>query len=157
MTILTIISIYYLTNGTSSKLLEQIASKTRPKIEEHMLIVMDKSIHKENLSQPFQTDNKRLKINVIFLTGYIVIFNLSDGNNKFYFLEKITDEFDFIQITIPTGAYEIESLNNENKRTIIDEGHFTKANYPSTNKPNLSTLGSIIEISPQGPIISFCF
>ena len=35
-----------------SKLLEQIAYNTRPKIEEHMLIVMDKSTHEDNLSQP---------------------------------------------------------------------------------------------------------
>ena len=34
-----------------SKLLEQIAFNTRPKIEEHMLIVRGKSTH-ENLFQP---------------------------------------------------------------------------------------------------------
>ena len=36
-----------------SKILEQIAFNTRPKIEEHMLIVMDKNIHEEHFSQPF--------------------------------------------------------------------------------------------------------
>ena len=46
-------------------------------------------------------------------------------------------------------------MNNEIKRIIIDEEHYTEANYPFTIKPNFSTLGSIIEISPQGPIISF--
>ena len=35
-----------------SKLLEKIAFNTRSKIEEHMLIVMDKSVHEEHLSQP---------------------------------------------------------------------------------------------------------
>ena len=53
------------------------------------------------------------------------------------------------------GAYEIESLNEEIKRIIIDEGHYNQVNYPFTIKPNFSTLGSIIEISTQGPIISF--
>ena len=38
---------------------------------------------------------------------------------------------------------------------IIDEGHFCENEYPFTIKPNFSTLGSIIEISPQGPTISF--
>ena len=57
------------------KLLEQIAVKTRPKIEEHMLIVMDKSIHEEHLSQPLPTNNKQLKIAVSFLTVYNGIFN----------------------------------------------------------------------------------
>ena len=42
-----------------SKLLEQIAYNTKPKIEEHMLIVMDKSTHEEHLSHPLQTNNKQ--------------------------------------------------------------------------------------------------
>ena len=49
---------------------------------------------------------------------------------------------------------EIESLKNEIKRIIIDDGHYTEEDYPITNKPNFSTLGSIIEISSQGPIIT---
>ena len=42
-----------------SKFLEQIAFNTRPKIAEHMLIVMDKSTHEEHLSQPLQTNNEQ--------------------------------------------------------------------------------------------------
>ena len=57
-----------------SKLSEQIAFNTRPKIEEHMLIVMDKFAHEENLSQPLQT-NKHSKV-AITLTAYNGIFNL---------------------------------------------------------------------------------
>ena len=48
-------------------------------------------------------------------------------------------------------------MNDEIKRITINEGHYTEANYPSTIKPNFSTLGSIIKIPPQGPIISFMF
>ena len=140
-----------------SKLLEQIAFNTRPKIEEHMLIIMDKSTHEEHLSQPLQTNNKQFKIAVTFLTGYNGIFNVRNENNKFYFKKTISDDEGFIKITIPPGAYEIESLNNEIKKIIIDEGHYTEANYPFKIKPNFSTLGSIIEISPQGPLISFMF
>ena len=140
-----------------SKLLEQIAFNTRPKIEEHMLIVMNKSTHEEHLSQPLQTNKKQFKIAVTFLSGYNGIFNVTNSNNKFYFKKTITDEDGFIQITIPLGAYKIESLNNEIKRIIIDEEHYTEANYPFKIKPNFSTLESIIEISPQGPIESFMF
>ena len=140
-----------------SKLLEQIAFNTRPKIEDHMLIVMDKSTHKEHSSQPLQTNNKQFKIAITFLSGYNGIFNVKNSNNKFYFKKTISDEDGFVQITIPPGAYEIESLNDEIKRIIIDEEHYTEANYPFKIKPNFSTLGSIIEISPQGPIISFMF
>ena len=109
-----------LLNYGTSKLLEQIAFNTRPKIEEHMLVVMDKSTHEEHLSQPLQTNNKQFKIAVTFLTGYNVIFNVTNSNNRFYFIKTITDKDGYIQITIPPGAYEIESLNNEIKRIIID-------------------------------------
>ena len=120
-----------------------------------MLIVMDKSTHEELLSQPLQTRNKQFKKAVTFLTGYNGIFIISDKNNKFYFAKSITDEEAFIQIIIPQGAYEPESLNKEIKRIIIDEGHYTEIDYPFTIKPNFSTLGSIIEISIEGPLISF--
>ena len=61
----------------STKILEQIAFKTRSKIEEHILIVINKSTHEENLSQPIQTTNKQFKIAVTFLTGYNGIFNVT--------------------------------------------------------------------------------
>ena len=72
-------------------------------------------------------------------------------------MKSITDEDGFIRITKPPGAYGIESLNNEIKRIIIDEGHFTEANYAFTIKSNFSTLGSNIENSPQGPTIGLMF
>ena len=140
-----------------SKLSEQIAFNTRPKIEEHMLIVMDNSSHEEHLFQPLQTNNKQFKIAVTFLTGYNGIFNVTNENNKFYFKKTNSDDDGFIKITIPPGAYEIESLNNEIKRIIIDEEHYTEANYPFTIKQSFSTLGSVIEKSPQEPIISLMF
>ena len=83
---------------------------------------MNKSTHEEHLAQPLQTNNKQFKIAVTFLTGYNGIFNVTNSNNKFCFAKSITDEGDFIQITIPLGAYEIESLNKEIKGIIIQGG-----------------------------------
>ena len=117
---------------------------------------MDKSTHEEHLSQPLQTNNKQFKIAITFLTGYNGIFNVTNRNNKFYFKKNLIDE-DFIQIRIPEGAYEIESLDSEIKRILIDKEHYTEANYPFKIKPNFSTLGSIVTITPQGPIIGFVF
>ena len=74
---------------------------------------------------------------------------------SFFFKKTITNEEDFVRITIPAGAY--ENINNEIRRIIIDKGHYTEDEYPFMMKPNFSTLGSIIEKSPQGPIISFIF
>ena len=111
----------------------------------------------EHLSQPLQTNNKQFKIAVTFQSGYNGIFKVTNSNNKFYFKNTISDEDGFVQITIPPGAYETESLNEEFKRIIVDEEQYTEDNYPFKIKPNFSTLGSIIEKSPQGPLISFMF
>ena len=67
-----------------SKLLEQISFNTRPKIEKHMMILMDKSTNEESLSQPLQT-NKQFKIAYTFLAGYNGIINIINKSNKFYF------------------------------------------------------------------------
>ena len=139
-----------------SKLLEQIAFNTNPKTEEHMLVVMDKSTQEKRLSQPLQTNKKQFKIAVTFLTGYNGIFNVTNSNNKFYCKKTFTDG-NFSQITIPPGAYETESLNKELKSIIIDKGYFSENDYPLTIKPNFSTLGTKIQIQPQGSIIGFVF
>ena len=139
-----------------SKLSERIAFNTRPKIEEHILIIMNQSNHEAHLSQPLQTNNKQFKLAITFLSGYNGIFNVTNRNNKFYFKKNLIDE-DFNQIRIPEGAYEIESLNDEIKRIIIDKEYYNETNYPFTIKPNFSTLGSIVETKPQEPIIGFVF
>ena len=133
----------------SSKTLEQIAFNTRPKIEEHMLIVMNESVHEENLSQPLQTNNNQFKIAITFLTGYNGIFNITDKNNQFFF--QHAENFDGISIS--PGAYEIESLDLEIKRLIINRyAGMDDESYPFSIKPNFSTLGSIIEIKDEWKI-----
>ena len=54
---------------TPSKRLEQIVFDTGPKIDKHMLIVMDNSTHEEHLSQALPNTNKQNKIDVSFLTA----------------------------------------------------------------------------------------
>ena len=71
------------------------------------------------------------------------------------FAKSITDEYGFIQINIPAGAYEIENLKDETKRINIKEEHFTETDYSFQIKPIFPTLGAIIENSSQGPLIKF--
>ena len=137
-----------------SNLSEQIAYNTRLKKEEHMLFVIDKSTHEDHLFNPLQTNKKQFKIVLTFPTGFNGIFNVTISNNKLYFKKSFTEE-DFTQFIIPHGAYEIESLNIEIKLIIIDEGYYSENENPFTVKPNFTTLGSIIEILPQRPIIGF--
>ena len=67
------------------KILKQIASSTRPKTEEHILIVIDKSTYEEHLAQPLQTTNKQTKVAVTFLAGQKSIFIATNRNKKFHF------------------------------------------------------------------------
>ena len=137
-----------------SKLLEQIAFNTRPKIEEHMLTVMEKSIHEEHHFQPLQTNNKQFKIAVTFLTGYNGMFNITNKNNKFYFTDSHSN-LETTFIFIAPGAYDLGHLDAEIKRICINDGHFTESTYPFKIKSNFSTLESIIEIDvrPERQII----
>ena len=76
-----------------SKLSEQNVYNTRSRIEERILIVMNKSTHEEHLSQPLQTINKQFVIAVTFLTGYNSIFNVTNSNKKFYFKKALRRRF----------------------------------------------------------------
>ena len=110
-----------------SKVFEQIAFNTRPKIEEHLLLSMNEYTHEENFSQPLQTFIKQFSIAVTFLSGYNGIFDVTNKNKKLYFEKSFTDKVGFIQETFSPGAYELESLNDEGNRTIFGEVCFTEA------------------------------
>ena len=47
-----------------SKLLKQMVFNTRPKIEEHMLIIMDESANEEHLAQPLLQTNRLIMNNL---------------------------------------------------------------------------------------------
>ena len=83
------------------KMLEQIDFSIGNKIEEQVLIVMDKNTHEEHLSQPLQRKIKQFILAVTFLTGYNGIFNVTNKNIKIYFTKSISDEDGFIQKTLP--------------------------------------------------------
>ena len=59
------------------------------------------------------------------------------------------------QYQLPQGAYEVESLNDESQRIIIDEGYFTEADYSFTIKTNFSTFSSTTQTSRRELSISF--
>ena len=127
----------------SNKTLDQIAFNTGAKIEEHMLIVMDKSIHELFLNEALQTNNKQFKIAITFLTDYNGIFNITEANNKFSY---ITPEKMIVDIEIPKGAYELEAIDLEIKRLMVSNGDSDGETFPITIKPNFNTQESIIEI-----------
>ena len=68
------------------------------------------------------------------MTGYKWINFVTNSIDQFYFAKPITDEDEFIHITISQGAYEIESLNNGTERAFIEQGQLTEADYPFTTR-----------------------
>ena len=81
---------------------------------------------------------KQFQISISVFTAYNGVFKVRNLNSKFHFAKSFTDEH-FTVISIPPGAYEIESLNNEIKRK-FDQEDYTEADYPFTIKPNFSLL-----------------
>ena len=74
-----------------SKILQQITFNTRPKVEEHMLIVTDNRTHEEYVSQPLQTNEKQFKIEVTFPNGYNGIFIVTNENINFHLAKSTSD------------------------------------------------------------------
>ena len=58
-----------------TKLMNEMVSITRPKSEEHMLVVLDKSSLGKNLCQPLQAKNKQYKNAITFSSRFNGIFN----------------------------------------------------------------------------------
>ena len=84
---------------------------------------MDKSTHEGHLSQPLQTNNSQLKMEVTFLTGYNGIFEVTIKNKNIYFAVSVNDD-DFSVISFPCGAYGIESLDDEITQIPIKDCYF---------------------------------
>ena len=54
-------------------------------------------------------------------------------------MKSSNDEDSFIQIIITPGSYEIERLNSEIKRIIIDKELYSEKDYPLKSRPKFST------------------
>ena len=89
-----------------------------------------------------------MKVSITVLTEYYGIFNVTKKSCIFYFAVSVNPD-DFNQITIPPGAYDIKSLNDEIKRNTTKEVHFTKENDLNIINSNLSTLCSFAKIKPN--------
>ena len=73
----------------SCQILEQIVFNTRPKLQNNMLNVKDKSNHEEHLYQPLQINNKHFEIAVTFQTGYNGYFSITTPKIDFYFTKLL--------------------------------------------------------------------
>ena len=92
-----------------------------------MLLIMDKSLQQEILLQHLHTNKIKFSMVITFWTGYNRIFNVRNKNNIFHITVSNNGNV-FNHSTLPPGAYEIESLNNEMKRVSNEERYFTEPN-----------------------------
>ena len=76
---------------TPNEQLEQRAFNTTTQFIEQLFNEMNKSTHRENLSQPLRTMNKQFKIVVTFLAGYNGVYNVINKNNEFHFTTLMND------------------------------------------------------------------
>ena len=107
-----------------------------------MLIAMDKYTDEEHWSQPLQTKNRQYRIAVTFLTGYNG-FSLLQAKLEVSIAQTHIRMMISLFFSILPGAYELQSLDNENKRSFIKDCYFTEQNHLFIIDPIFSTLGSI--------------
>ena len=86
-------------------------------------------MHEENLTQPLQTKSQQYKVAVTFLAGYNGIFNVTNKIRKLIF-KSVIEGAQYDVITIPRRTYELQSLEEESKRNIIEEKYITEEEYP---------------------------
>ena len=100
-----------------------------------MLIDKDESKFKKRLSQPLQIIIKQFQLAITFLTGCIGIFNVTDKRIKIFII-SISESSENNVITIAPGAYELEILDREYKRIIINEGNTRLTVFNQTKNLN---------------------
>ena len=73
----------------------------------------------------------------------------------FYFATSISGKDISVQISIPAGAYALETSNEEIQKNIFEAVPYTDEHYPIFFPTKFSTLGSFMGNSRQGPLVSF--
>lgn len=117
--------------------LEKIVDNTRSK-ESTIIVVSGKSATLDTTYNPPIRLNAKssYELALLNLETYYSFPNVDETNNSFKF--STDDGTKWETVTIPTGCYEISSLNNEIKRLIGSDG--------IDIKPNLNTLKCILTI-----------
>ena len=127
-------------NGDSKKCFRATCFQNKKYLEEQLLIAVDESTHEERLSQPLQTNCNQFYFAISFLTGYNVVFKFT---KKFELFSAWTfDDNEYKESHVPTGVFELQSLNGDFTRKVIEKNYAEK-DFPFLSKLIFSTLGSI--------------
>ena len=98
---------------------------------------------------------KKYEIAFLYLKSYHSIPNISEENNTFKY--STDDGVTWKIITIATGSYELDTINNEIQRQMIDKGDYdeTKNEFYITISANLSRLTAIVNIKDPSYQVDF--
>jgi len=106
------------------------------------------------ISPPIQLDRtKEYEAAFISLETYNSIPNISSDNNIFKYSNNNGSTWKII--TLPTGAYEIEAINNEILRNMIINGDSGEDTFYINIDANISTQSSIVNITNTNYRVDF--
>lgn len=148
-----------MTSEAQMESLNRIADTLMHKENLYLTFTSNKSQFTTNFSKPHKLQhNRKYEAGLHYFTTSNYQTNIGENNNKFYYRiakkhRAITDvslyEGEIRVITLEKGAYEIESLNNEIKRQMVEKQHLTDLKDPAFNMSiNLSVFKVVIQLDP---------
>lgn len=109
-----------------------------------------------NLSPPIHLDsNKEYEAALLSINLFNSIPNITEKNNVFRY--SINNGQTISRINLNTGSYELQAINDEIQRIMIERGHFNTATNEAyiSISPHISELKSIVYISNETYYVDF--
>lgn len=129
------------------ELLQTIVENTSQKDSFQIIVSDDSTIFKTKFNPPIQLNKKKsYEMSLVNLETYYSIPNISSKNNTFKYSPD--GGANWSTITIPTGSYDIEDINDVIQREMKANGHWDAANeeYYVSISANPNTLKAILNV-----------
>jgi hypothetical protein len=124
------------------ELLKQIAKNTSPKESMQIILTDNKTEFLKTFNPPLQLKNeKEYEVALIDLETYYSFPNIDVHNNKLYYYDLRKTGYNQVKtITIPIGAHELESANQEIQNTLFTNGDEKAINFTFNKNTMLTTM-----------------
>ena len=129
------------------ELLHKIVENTSQKDSFQIIVSDDTTRFKKKFHPPIQLNkNKSYEMALVNLETYYSIPNITDKNNKFKY--SANGGADWVTITIPTGSYDIEDINDVIQKEMKSSDHWDAANeeYYVSILPNPNTMRTVLTV-----------
>ena len=123
------------------KILSEIEKNTRPLPQIPLEVKYNTNYHRMNLTDSIDLSDGNYVIGVTSFNTYNSIFNVTSKNNRFIYYDSVMG---MKEIILLPGAYEIDQINAEISRQIMNESILSES--PITIEADTSTLRSIIRL-----------